>query len=1182
MKSAVPSKLARGLAAVMVLVAVAPVYGDTTAAWSNLVPRVQGAKQYYVAPAGKPENAGTAAEPWDIASALDGKRTIEPGTIIWIKGGTYKHPARNSPLYQVKLAGTKDAPIHVRAMPGERVTLDGGLFIAPGSSHLWVWDLEIMFSETNRISPNASAPPGYPAVSGIEIRGGSDCKYINLTIHDCFQGMGFWIPATDSEVHGCVIYNNGYQGQDRHHGHSIYTQNKTGIKTITGCILSARKDRTEGSFTMHVYGSGKSALENYVIEDNIAYEVGTFLVGGGAPVRNVKLARNYLHGINMQLGYGAQNDDCELRDNLIAGGKLSINKFKKVINENNPETVPDQKAVLIPNKYDPTRANVAIYNGAKADKVALDVSKFLKAGEKYRLLNPRDLFGKPVLEGKTDGASITVPMAGEFAAFVLLKEGAQVVRVAGEPLPGTKSLDTEGDLAARMVEGIDKYLMRELAASVEKRKQYWKPDFSSTENYAKSVQPNRERLKKIIGVVDPRLPVKMEYVATTDTPALVAETDLYKVYAVRWPVFEGVDGEGLLLEPKGKVVANVVAIPDADWTPEMLVGLAAGVPKEAQFAHRLAENGCRVIVPVLIDRKDTWSGNAKLNRFTNQPHREFIYRMAFEMGRHIIGYEVQKVLAAVDWFCRDKEHAPVGVIGYGEGALVTLYCGASDTRIDVTVVSGHSGCHEAMWEEPIYRNAWGILSEFGAEGLNGLIVPRLLVLEMTPGPEVSGPPMAQQGRRGAAPGRLASAASAEVTAETLRANALHEAFRKALPGKSRGIQVIKTRSLEIGGGPEMLLRAFAPEMKPQFSDVVPKDNRKNFDPAERQHRQFDQLAEHTQRLFRESEGRRHEYFWKKIDTSSVEKFEKSTEAFRNYLWEEVIGKLPAPTEPMNPRTRQTYDEPKWKGYEVTLDLYPDVIAYGILLLPKDLKPGEKRPVVVCQHGLEGRPQDVVNPKEKTKYYNSFGAQLADLGYIVYAPQNPYIGQDKFRVLQRKANPLKLSLFSFIVRQHERTLDWLATLPFVDGERIGFYGLSYGGKTAMRVPALLPRYKLSICSGDFNEWIMKNVSTDYRGSFLYSSYMYSGEYEMPEFDLGHTFNYAEMAALIAPRPFMVERGHNDGVGIDEMIAYEYAKVRRLYSRLKMPERTDIEFFAGAHEINGKGTFAFLKKHLNWPQ
>ena len=43
-----------------------------------------------------------------------------------------------------------------------------------------------------------------------------------------------------------------------------------------------------------------------------------------------------------------------------------------------------------------------------------------------------------------------------------------------------------------------------------------------------------------------------------------------------------------------------------------------------------------------------------------------------------------------------------------------------------------------------------------------------------------------------------------------------------------------------------------------------------------------------------------------------------------------------------------------------MDVFPDVIAYGILLLPKDIKPGEKRPVVVCQHGLEGRPQDVAD------------------------------------------------------------------------------------------------------------------------------------------------------------------------------------------------------------------------------
>ena len=206
--------------------------------------------------------------------------------------------------------------------------------------------------------------------------------------------------------------------------------------------------------------------------------------------------------------------------------------------------------------------------------------------------------------------------------------------------------------------------------------------FSSPEAYVKSVEPNRQRLKKILGMVDERKKFDdIEYVGGPKMPSLVAETEHYKVFAIRWPVFEGVDGEGLLLEPKDKIRAQVIAIPDAAWTPEMLVGLAPGVQRESQFPRWLAKNGCRVVVPLLIDRKDDWSGSARFNRWTNQPHREFIYRMAYEMGRHILGYEVQKVLAVVDWFTKDKNHPPVGVWGKGEGSVIAVLSAACDKRI---------------------------------------------------------------------------------------------------------------------------------------------------------------------------------------------------------------------------------------------------------------------------------------------------------------------------------------------------------------------------------------------------------------------------------------------------------------------------------------------------------------------
>ena len=112
---------------------------------------------------------------------------------------------------------------------------------------------------------------------------------------------------------------------------------------------------------------------------------------------------------------------------------------------------------------------------------------------------------------------------------------------------------------------------------------------------------------------------------------------------------------------------------------------------------------------------------------------------------------------------------------------------------------------------------------------------------------------------------------------------------------------------------------------------------------------------------------------------------------------------------------------------------------------------------------------------------------------------------------------------------------------------------------MRLPALLPEYCLSICSADFNDWVWKNASSRSR-----YSYIGTGEYEIYEFGLGKKFNYAEMAALIAPRPFMVERGHFDGVAPDDRVAKEFAKVRFLYqARLKLKGQCEIEFFDGPH-------------------
>ncbi len=810
--------------------------------------------------------------------------------------------------------------------------------------------------------------------------------------------------------------------------------------------------------------------------------------------------------------------------------------------------------------------------------------------------NLRSAMSSPLVVG--DRRCSSVPSSLGFLLVCLLAAPfAVAVRgQAAATLPGVQPLAMEGDFSAQMVAGIDRFLMREIERSVQERPKFWQRDSSSREAYEKSVQPNRERLRKYIGAADALIPTpELEYFSSNPNAA-VAKTEHFTAWSVRWPVFDGVYGEGLLLYPpryftmtSGGIVRMppniellVVAIPDADQTPEMIAGLAPGLPPEAQFARRLAESGCKVLIPALIDRQDTHSGNAALRRFTNQPHREWIYRQAFEMGRHIIGYEVQMVLAGIDHHTRSMTNARVGVVGYGEGGLVALHAAACDTRINAAVVSGYFDSRQRVWEEPIYRNVFGLLREFGDAEIASLIAPRSLLIEYSESPKIDGPPKPREGRGGAAPGKWATPEFNSVEMEVNRARSLVK-----LAGDPDWLQLFNgSEGTTLGPGSARTLMEFykklraSPEIqvRPPGKQIAEIDMFINTTLAGRQKRQVDQLVQHTQRLLINSERVRQNAF--AAQPKSADEWQAASKPYKDLLWDDVIGRFPKASVPANPRARQIDDKPKWTGYEVVLDVWPEVFAWGYLLVPKDLKPGERRPVVVCQHGLEGVPADTITDDPKSGGwgpYKAFAARLAERGFIVYAPHNPYRGRDNFRVLQRKANPLGKSIFSVILAQHEVTLDWLSQLPFVDPARIGFYGLSYGGKTAMRAPALLDRYALSICSADFNEWVKKNVTTD-----SHYSYMFTMEYEMPEWNLGHTFNYAEMAMLIAPRPFMVERGHDDGVAPDEWVAYEYAKVRRFYDKLGLGDRTEIEFFNGPHTINGAGTFKFLHRHLNWPE
>lgn len=733
-----------------------------------------------------------------------------------------------------------------------------------------------------------------------------------------------------------------------------------------------------------------------------------------------------------------------------------------------------------------------------------------------------------------------------------------LLRAAEPVLPGTEPLAPQADLSATMVAQVDAFLLKEIEASKSKR------TFA-----ARTVAENRTLLAKQIGVVESRVPPGMERAGNLENGGLLLDTKEVRVLQVRWPVLDGLSGEGILIQPKAGSLGRVIYAPDADVLPEALAGLHTG-----SADGNLLHSGFEVLIPALINRETAHSGSTVYGVKTNVPHREWIYRQAFVQGRHIIGLEVQKLLAAVDWFASQKEGQPIIIAGAGEGGMLALLAGALDERIHSVYVAGHFGPRERAWEEPIYRNVQGLLRDFGDAELAAMIAPRPLAVHQWAYPSIGGPPAAVQGARSiAAPGKLTRPENAEVQAEAERARLLAKQdgpWLKVFDASSNNEDII---SLLVS---KEAAAAFSRQLAASKGGTTTTSTRNFADEnTARQKRLVNEMSAWCQKQLFAGERERDTEFWKKRPATLPE-YEEWEEQQRDHFWKDVIGDLPWPNVPMKPRSRLVRETEKVAVYEVVMDVWDGVFAWGWLALPKDIKPGEKRPVVVCQHGLEGIPEDCLNddPNSKAwKPYKAFALKLAEEGFVTFSPHNLYRGFDAFRGLQRKLNLLGKSLFSVIIPQHARIIEWLKAQPWTDGDRIAFYGLSYGGKSAMRIPAVLKDYCLSICSGDFNEWVRKCASTDMR-----MSYVFTHEYEIWEWNLGGSFNYAEMAALIAPRPFMVERGHDDGVGTDEWVNYEYAKVRRLYEKLGIIDRTTIEHFNDGHTIHGAGSFEFLRKHL----
>jgi hypothetical protein len=189
---------------------------------------------------------------------------------------------------------------------------------------------------------DGSGPDDIPYSRGMNIgssgaeEAGIGVRLINSVIHNMNSGVGMWQNAADAEVYGCIIYNNGWQGPDRGHGHGIYGQNQVGTKRIVDNIIF-----NQFGYGVHAYGSVDAFLDGFHVEGNILFNNGSLgryrnepgaapqpniLIGGGAPASRASVMNNMTYSSfdfreNIELDYAdTANRDIAVTDNYAVGG----------------------------------------------------------------------------------------------------------------------------------------------------------------------------------------------------------------------------------------------------------------------------------------------------------------------------------------------------------------------------------------------------------------------------------------------------------------------------------------------------------------------------------------------------------------------------------------------------------------------------------------------------------------------------------------------------------------------------------------------------------------------------------------------------------------------------------------------------------------------------------------------
>ncbi|HTI05340.1 MAG TPA: Ig-like domain-containing protein [Gemmatimonadales bacterium] len=248
-----------------------------------------------------------------------------------------------------------------------------------------------------------------------------------------FNQFGFGIHSYAES--GDLLKNIKFEGNVLFNNSSL--SSFVGPNMILGGETVADNDTIRNNFYYFSPGRGARNLRlGYTTQQNASADVeGNYIVGGTTEAIDVTLWSNLRFWNNTLVETGRVlafadantaaydwNGNTHYRDTTAKAWGFGGTDYKFTTWQQStglgagdrvPSATPSAPAVFVrPNKYEPGRANVIVYNWGRQSSVSADLSNVLAPGQRFEIRNVQDLWGTAVVSGTYGGGSVTIPMGG--------------------------------------------------------------------------------------------------------------------------------------------------------------------------------------------------------------------------------------------------------------------------------------------------------------------------------------------------------------------------------------------------------------------------------------------------------------------------------------------------------------------------------------------------------------------------------------------------------------------------------------------------------------------------------------------------------------------------------------------------------------------------------------------------